>query len=501
MKRLYGVVGLVVLAVLLLALLLVDWSPSQRRLWLWVMRPDRSAEIASIDVATGSIEVLKTLEWRSHSQGPSLSPDGRFVAYHDADQRDAPPDLFLLATDGGSEVRVEHPASDSKPLFTPDGTGLVFVSDRRPGFKDLWFLPVSEGRPAGPARIVWEDLDLLGTAMRFGKNGSLFYYFATNAWDVHTVDIDVSQRIVGTPKLLEPLSGEMNTAPAFSPDGSFLAHLRGGRRLVIRELATGREREFPVPRLVTSGTSLNWCTGGTSMIVTGFQSELTSFRVDLERGGAQHLDLEDPWRVQCLGSAEEVVYIRSVKKAGDLDTNHIVRRSLTSGEETILYEGKVDLLGCSADGAQISFVEKDETEGRLFVMSSSGGDPVTIAVSPTYPWMGRRWSEFRGAMWTSDGEALIVVRGGRMEGADAPSPEVTLWRYPLDGGEPTEVGAMQVPSTETGFVGTLNYSLHPDESSIAFERHVGFVAQVWAMDELLPFIQSGEHVQLASPHR
>ena len=477
------------------------WSPDQRRVWLFVIRPDRAAEIASIDVATGSIQVLKTLAWRSHTQTPSLSPDGRFIAYHDADSREAPPDVFLLPTDGSDEVRVEHPASDSKPIFAPDGSGIVFQSRRREGLKDLWFQPVVNGRPDGPPRIVWKDVGLYGTVKRFAENGSLFYFFATNAWEIYTSDLDLATPAIGRPERVDRRPDEMNSAPAFSPDGRFVAHLRGDRRLVIRELASDREREFPVPWLLIGATTVDWCADGASVILTGYQSEAVAFHVDLERGGAERLPLAKPSAVQCLGNGDEVLYLRQAKPGdGHSDTTHIVRRSLSTGAETVLYKGSLDMLRRSPDGTRIAFVEKDESEGRLCVMPSSGGEPVTIATSPVFQWMSRYPTEFKGVMWSPDGSAMLVVRRDSNTTLDETSPKVTLWRVPLDGGAEVELGQMSLPTFERAYLGAFNYSLHPDGSLMAFQRHAGLLAQVWAIDNLLPFIQSGASVPLAAPH-
>ena len=154
------------------AVRIFGWSPDQSRVWVFVMRPDRSAEIASVDLASGALDVLKILAYRNHTQQPSLSPDGRFVAYHDADAPDGPPDVFLIATNGNRTVRLEHPASDSKPLFTPDGSGVVFHSTRSGG--DLWFQPVSSGRAVGEPRAVWDDIGPYGQASGIYGDGSLY---------------------------------------------------------------------------------------------------------------------------------------------------------------------------------------------------------------------------------------------------------------------------------------------------------------------------------------
>jgi dipeptidyl aminopeptidase/acylaminoacyl peptidase len=160
------------------------WSPDPASVWVFDMRPDQVAEIIAVAVADGSRRVLRTLAFRNHTQQPSLSPDGKWIAYHDADSPRGPSDVFVTAADGSSTFRVEHPADDSKPLFTPDGSGLVFHSDRSGG--DLWFLPIVGGRPAGNPRVVWADVGPFGQAFAFTQDGSLTYFFAINGWEVYS---------------------------------------------------------------------------------------------------------------------------------------------------------------------------------------------------------------------------------------------------------------------------------------------------------------------------
>ena len=157
----------------------IGWSADEARIWLWAMRTDGSAEIAWVDVTSGAFGVLKTLTWRTLAQPPSLSPDGRFIAFHDADTRESPADVLIIATAGSRELRLEHSADDSRPMFAPDGSGIVFVTDRREGVRDLWFQPLTDGGPSGDPRIVFRDVAPFGTARRFSENGSLSYYFAT----------------------------------------------------------------------------------------------------------------------------------------------------------------------------------------------------------------------------------------------------------------------------------------------------------------------------------
>jgi serine/threonine protein kinase/Tol biopolymer transport system component len=470
------------------------WSPGQAAVWVFDIRPDRAAEIASVDLSEGSVKVLKTLVWRNLTQAPSLSPDGRFIAYHDVDSREAAPDIFIIATDGSRDTRIRHPASDSRPMFTPDGSGIVFHSSRSGG--DLWFLPIAGGEPAGEARMVWRDIGPYGTAVSFGENGSLFYYFAINGWEVYTLGLELARGIVGAPEQLQSRPGELNSAPAFSPDGKFLAYLRNYMRnrnqLVLRELAGGIEREFSVPGAegILSGLSIDFCPDGRSVLVSG----AGLFRVSLDRGGAERLLGRGVRRAVCVGDGGEIVYLRGGNGA---DAGQVVHRSLATGVETTLSEESSVFLDRSPDGSTIAFVGSKGNDARLLLMPSRGGQAVTIATSPTYPAGPRRWSEFHGIMWLPNGEGLLVARYSSEQAAavaadpDIRSPEVTFWRIPLDGVPAAEVGRMRLPAYEHSFFGSMNYSLHPDGSRVAFQRHAGLQAQVWAVDNLQQFIRSG----------
>ncbi len=468
------------------------WSADQSVVWVFVMRPDRTAEIAAVSVTDGSRRVLKTLAFRNHTQTPSLSPDGTLIAYHD----EAPkilPGIILVAADGSREMRLEQPAgtADVMPMFTPDGSGLVFRSTRKGG--DLWFLPLANGRPAGEPRAVWAKIGPYGQAMVFAENGSLIYFFATNGWEIYTADVALDRGGDAVPERVQPRPGEMNNAPAYSPDGRFLAHLRGGRRLVLRELTTGAEREFPLDVGSLGVATLDYCPDGRTVLVTGFDGRNpTTFAVNVDRGGAERLPVISS-RAVCLKDGRDVVYLEHESKQG---SRSVVRRSLATGLETTLYGGPIlqPHLARSKDGSHIAFVAMGTNDARLLVMPSTGGEAATVASSPLAPGSWTLRSEFVGLMWLTAGNELLVCRrtGGK-DAADA-SPEVTFSRVPVDGRPGRQVGQMRLPAYANGFYGSWNYSLHPNGSHIAFERHSGLVNQYWAIDNLMQFIRSGTSI-------
>jgi Tol biopolymer transport system component len=106
-----------------------------------------------VNIQDGSFRSIKSLEWRRPNV-LSPSPDGRFIAY-DVPEGEAgsPLDIFLLATDGSQEAVLRNPANDSFPLWSPDGSSLVFLSDRT-GSNGLWKVPIRDGRPSAPASLL-----------------------------------------------------------------------------------------------------------------------------------------------------------------------------------------------------------------------------------------------------------------------------------------------------------------------------------------------------------
>jgi tricorn protease len=56
---------------------------------------------------------------------PAISPDGREIAFASGG------DIWTVAASGGeAHLLVTHPATESRPLYSPDGTRLAFISTR-----------------------------------------------------------------------------------------------------------------------------------------------------------------------------------------------------------------------------------------------------------------------------------------------------------------------------------------------------------------------------------
>jgi WD40 repeat protein len=470
------------------------WSPRGDRVWLFVMRADESAQIASVDM-NGKLEVLKTLTWRDLTQPPSLSPDGRFVAYHDTTARQSPNDIYILATDGSREQRIEHPAEDMKPLFVPDGSGVVFESNRR-GYRDLWFQAVADGRASGEPRLVWRNVGYYGTAERFTDAGSLVYYFYVNDWSTHTASLDLTAtEPVGESTRLPLINNESNSGAAFSPDGRYLAHFRdNAARLVIRELASGLEREIPFGMMLSSTyATVDWCPSGDTLLAVGYNDGQVAYRVNVKGASVQRLPIAPASRpiARCIGNGEEIIYSSSTQSGVPTAA---LRRSMTSGRETTVYNGDVRVIARSMDGSRLAIVvvDSEAKRARLITMSSDGSnvsaDLMSTATIQFFPQDIQR-PMIVDVAWMPTGDRLLVAQLDSF--GPASGPVHSMWEVPTAGGPARKLNSLRLAKVQGRDLGIGGVTIHPGGKLIAFQRHEGWVQQFWAIDNLFQFIKAG----------
>jgi Tol biopolymer transport system component/C-terminal processing protease CtpA/Prc len=119
---------------------------------------------------------------------PSLSPDRREIAFVSGG------DIWTVPAAGGeARLLVSHPAYDSRPLYSPDGTKLAFMSTRT-GNGDIYVLTLATGHLD---RITFDDVsEQLDAWSRDGK----WLYFSSGSQDVNGMnDIFRVSAAGGTP--------------------------------------------------------------------------------------------------------------------------------------------------------------------------------------------------------------------------------------------------------------------------------------------------------------
>ena len=102
---------------------------------------------------------------------PSVSADGRFIAY--ASNRGGDNlDIYVQQTSGGPAIRLTNdPADDRQPTLSPDGSFVAFRSDRIPA--GIYLAPAL----GGSARLIAPE----GRGPRFSPDGQSIAYW-TGPW-------------------------------------------------------------------------------------------------------------------------------------------------------------------------------------------------------------------------------------------------------------------------------------------------------------------------------
>jgi Tol biopolymer transport system component len=459
------------------------WMPDGTQLQALRTLPDRTSQIGTITIESASFRSIKSLEWRQPNM-LSLSPDGRYLAY-DVPATDAgsPRDIVVLATDGSQETTaVRNPANDSFPLWSPDGTGLLFLSDRT-GRNGLWMQPMQNGRASGfPAALKADTgpISLLGLT----SSGTLHYVEAPQARsNIYMVELD-GLRAAKPPAPLTERVINANLGSTWSKDGEYLAYYsflqvsadsRTGV-VVVRATRTGEERTIPLPTRVSSRFQAGpkWFPDNRSVMVESADAEGAGFafhRLAIDTGNTELLA-----RLPSESSAYDlsrdgrtifyVVY--------GTDGQQLMRFDIEQRQQSELLKvvfprgGEMVSLAASPDGAQLAITR---IGGVVEVMSANGGTSREV-FRPATP-DGATGSLRQALSWTPDGRFLLFSRG-----------DSSLWKVPALGGEAQKVAVdARVKTPE----------LHPDGTRLVF---VGLPAlapgtemrrsRVMALDHVLP---------------
>ncbi len=454
------------------------FSPRGDEILTLLFRRDNVSQIAVVSAHDGSARVLRSLDW-FYPKKIDLSPDGRFVVFDSIDAAEsAARDIHILALDGSHHGRLtDSPANDLFPLWTPDGKGVVFGSDRD-GSMDAWMVPVEDGKPVAQPVKVKRDLGR-ALPMAFTDDWRLFYGLRAGRSEVFVFPFDPGSGAVGddTAALASRFSGG-NRGPEWSPDGRFLAYLsRVGtenygqehRVVTIREVATGREAVHS-PRLAFI-ERLRWSPHGQSLLLSGSDAQGRSglFVLDLDSGEAQRAvvargggfrGLEGDWSADgqriyvARPAGSERFEIRSYDPESGQDDpvyqpppgraviRHVRR---AAGSDTLAF-----VLGVGADGGDLS----------LQVLDVQTGQARTVLRS--------RFGSISGIEWLPGGDSILVA-------AEAPQAS-SLWLAPSSGASDPRL--LETPWKRPGPV-----RVSPDGQWVSFS-HEEPKAEVWALDDL-----------------
>ncbi|MFL6262433.1 MAG: protein kinase domain-containing protein [Thermoanaerobaculia bacterium] len=184
-----------------------------------------------------------------------VSPDGQWVAYYTTSPQE---DLWVARADGSGQRQLTNdPAKDRVPLWFPDGSRILFYSNRsgRADKYGAWSIR-ADGSELQP--IPHGTSDPLFNPIPSPKGGRMVA--TLGAHGAALIDLDPASR--GRVQMLPPTpGGEVLAATSWSPDGAYLAGTLerkdggggGVPGVVVYELATGRYE-----RLTNTGGVPRW---------------------------------------------------------------------------------------------------------------------------------------------------------------------------------------------------------------------------------------------------
>jgi serine/threonine protein kinase/dipeptidyl aminopeptidase/acylaminoacyl peptidase len=409
----------------------IDWTSDGSRILALRTRIADSHDIVLVDTRDGAVRTLKSgLQW---PVSMSLSRDSRYVVFDHPDEAagDAR-DISLLTIATGEEYRLVHSAAqDALPVWMPDDRGVMFTSDRSGTF-GLWMVPLRNGRPTAPLRMIRKDIGLIA-GMSLADDGTLFYTLASGDVDVHVATFDVERGVAAGSVTAGAASYHgSNLDPEWSPDGRWLAHVSRRRAmaphaqaLVIRSLADGNERIL-WPNL-RGFTEPRWSPDGRQFVVRGNDTR--------GRRGPWLLDATTGEVTQRIGGPGfvDMAWARDNRSLFVIAQNRVARFDLASGQMRDIHRDarKRQLAGLavSPDEQWLAITTiKEKKTFTIEVLSAAGGPPREVFATT-------RPDVFMLQAWTRDGANLLISRG-QDHGSDYIRGDWSVWSVPVSGGQP-----------------------------------------------------------------
>jgi Tol biopolymer transport system component/DNA-binding winged helix-turn-helix (wHTH) protein len=179
-----------------------------------------------------AVPTMPLTSFPGSESNPTLSPDGRYVAFTWNGDKEDNFDIYIMAIDSGPRLRITtDTATDLSPAWSPDGSTIAFLRRFDEKRAELLLVPSREGPEHKIAETRNEDL----RSPPLGLRVSSIAWSADGRWVAasHREPADSSDRIYlfsltgeKRPLTAPPSDSQGDYMPAFSPSGRVLAFCR-----------------------------------------------------------------------------------------------------------------------------------------------------------------------------------------------------------------------------------------------------------------------------------
>ena len=369
---------------------------------------------------------------------PSLSPDGKFVAF--AAGPSGRLRIYIRQLAGGRMIPVAEELGGDQhwPRWSPDGTRLSLETNRA-----IYTVPALGGAPkllvaSTPGPVVNGEGAL-------SEEGPSYLAWSPDGRRIaFAVGRDIAVRAAAGGPITRLASMDQPHSFAWSPDGSKLAFVVGNAAFVYAPNAIGNIAPSSIwiistgggrPEQVTDAASLNTCPawmpdGRSLLFISNRDGSRDIYRVDVEATGRpvgaparittgidlHGFDLSHDGKVLVYADFSDYANIWSLPVPSGGTVSATAAVPLTIGHQSI--EG----MAVSPDGRWLAFDSDRGGHQAIYRIPLSGGDPELLSVDSGDNFM---------PSWSPDGRELAYYgfRAGRRR----------LYVMPVDGGSPAPV--------------------------------------------------------------
>jgi Tol biopolymer transport system component len=425
------------------------------------------------EAALPSVEVVPLVALQGKQTTPVFSPDGNQVAFGGYEGQQGA-GIYLTLVGGEKSLRLTNNVDDCCPTWSPDGRQIAFVrrsqSPTEMGFYVISALGGTEHRLyGGPLNIRTEC-----SRIDWSPDGKTLVFSQPAADGVRSRIALLSLADSSIRQLTTPPEQEIDCEPAFSPDGSHVAFVRGSAGgdlgdLFVIGVSGGDPKQLTSSN--TGGTPV-WTNDGNEIVFSSAMGGLRSlWRIPLSGGAPQPVagTGEMAFSPSISRKGNQLVYQHAVLTAAlwriNLkDEKHasgppvhvfsargfIRRPSFSPDAKKIVFEsdrmGYSNIWSCDSDGSDctqltsihgtsgtarwspdglhVAFESRSQRYYDVYVVDMPGGQ---TRVLPTFP-----EADNGAPNWSRDGQWIYFY-------SDHGQAPIELWKVPFKGGSPVQV--------------------------------------------------------------